>query len=112
MELLEVRPQVAAFAIAMEERLRANEHKGGWSACRPDWLWYRLMEEACELKNEIDKAGVAWNGASVLHEAADVANMAMMVADVTGGLFIHKVAREIRKLNELKRIADGDQAHT
>lgn len=85
------RPEVEAFADLMEAQLRANDHKGGWKACDPHWLHDRLLEEAAELQD----AG-QWKtdggpsqggyGRAVAREAADVANFAMMIADVCGGL--------------------------
>lgn len=77
------RPEVVAFADAMEARLRANDHKGGWQQCSVDWLLARLIQEAGELAEEV-VAEIAEQG--VLYEAADVANFAMMIADRAGEL--------------------------
>jgi NTP pyrophosphatase (non-canonical NTP hydrolase) len=78
-----LRWQVVAFAYAMEERLRANDHKGGWDGCDKNWLLYRLVDETGELAGEVyEETG----DNQVLHEAADVANFAMMIADVSGEL--------------------------
>ena len=77
------RPEVVAFADAMEARLRANDFKGGWDALTPDWLMARIVQEAGELALSV--AG-EMGGEAVLYEAADVANFAMMVADVCGEL--------------------------
>ncbi len=79
------RAEVIAFADAMEERLRANDHKGGWRDCELGWLSQRLLEEWRELD------GALWpeetrDPVEVIHEAADVANFAMMIADVCGAL--------------------------
>lgn len=73
-----VRPEVWAFALAMEERLAANDHKGGWDGEYGEDLLVSLRGEIEEL------AGVMFNTdtASILHEASDVANFAMMIADV------------------------------
>lgn len=85
-QIIELRPEVLRFAQAMEARLRANDHKGGWKDCRTSYLFERLEEEAKELRgtmfgNEKDRLH-----AQILPEAADVANFAMMLADVTGFL--------------------------
>ena len=77
------RPEVVAFADAMEARLRANDHKGGWQRCSIDWLLARLIQEAGELAEEVI-AEITEKG--VLYEAADVANFAMMIADRAGEL--------------------------
>ena len=83
-----LRPEVQAFAEAMERRLRENEHKGGWKRERPAWLFKRLREEEFEL-------WTAWADrrfsldvpvTRIVDEAADVANFALMIADVCGGL--------------------------
>jgi hypothetical protein len=81
-----LRPEVLAFAYAMEAQLRANDHKGGWKDCRISYLFERLEEEAKELRstmfgNEKDRLH-----SKILPEAAGVANFAMMLADVTGSL--------------------------
>lgn len=79
-----LRPEVQRFALAMEERLKANDHKGGWENCTTSYLWRRLVEESGELEEELAKD--LTDGRVVLHEAADVANFAMMLADVYGAL--------------------------
>lgn len=78
-----IRPEVLAFAKVMEQKLRENEHKGGW---RNDSTWAllaRLREEVGEmydvLSSPIDPVVVG-------REAADVANFAMMIADNAGAL--------------------------
>ena len=76
--LAEVRPEVRRFALAMEERLRANEHKGGWRDLAVSYLMARLHEESAEL-DEVVRLGGSPEQAK--HDAADVANFAMMVAD-------------------------------
>ena len=82
------RPWVDAFADEMEKRLAANRHKGdreGWVKLRPPVLMELLTKEHDELWAEI-QADPHYNRARVLHECADVANFAMMIADVVGGL--------------------------
>lgn len=91
-----VRPQVAAFALRMEQELRANEHKGGWTGESPVRLAIRasqraggLLEEAedyLEARRGLDPTYAGDIAVSVGHEAADLANYAMMVADVCGAL--------------------------
>ena len=76
-------PEVVAFADAMEAQLRANDHKPGW---KNDWskdLLKRLREETDELEKTLEEPDYTGN---ILKEAADVANFAMMIADVCGGL--------------------------
>lgn len=72
-----LRPALAAFALAMEAKLKANDHKGGWAGCDEHWLMDRLYEEADELCDAINKG----DPEAVAPEAADVANFAMMIYD-------------------------------
>jgi NTP pyrophosphatase (non-canonical NTP hydrolase) len=84
--LLALRPSVIAFAQAMERKLRANDHKGGWHHDSAHALSARLREEHEELHRVIEERTAS--ASDVLDEAADVANFAMMIADVCGGLSI------------------------
>ena len=88
-----MRQQVEWFANQMENKLMENDHKGGWVDCDPLWLLKRLREEVGELERELFKTcscrGCADcnhlnmpNKDRVVREAADVANFAMMIADV------------------------------
>ena len=85
-----VRWQVRAFAEAMERKLAANDHKGGWEDCSIDYLIKRLRQETSELLKVAGdrEARTLTNeeAEKVLNEAADVANFAMMIADVCDGL--------------------------
>lgn len=86
---LELRPEVAAFAQLMERELRANDHKGGWAREHPGPLMDRLWEEARELSFYFgpgSRGDYATWAAQIGSEAADVANFAMMIADVCGAL--------------------------
>ncbi len=76
---MRVREPVERFAFLMEERLRANDHKGerGWEDKDLDWLLQRLGDEYIELRSAM--AHDDWD--AVRLEAADVANFAMMIVD-------------------------------
>lgn len=78
-----LRSEVQQFAHLMESTLRANESKGTWKGCDLLWLLERLEEEVSEVKRAITEHEV---GLHIACEAADVANFAMMIADVSGGL--------------------------
>lgn len=92
------RPEVRAFADLMEATLRRNDHKGGWKTCKRAWLWERCREELTELLDAMDRQqaydtsdrgarlGPAHFAGVIGREAADVANFAMMIADVSGAL--------------------------
>ena len=71
-------PELFAFASHMQERLEGNAHKGHWRGCSSEELLARVQEELDELKDAVE---IGENKLHVAMEAADVANMAMMVAD-------------------------------
>lgn len=76
-----VRPPVQWFAGQMEAKLRANDHKGGWSDCNFRWLYQRLLEEVHEVWIEYNQLDQQPKWENVIKECADVANFAMMIAD-------------------------------
>lgn len=77
------RAVVVLFADAMEAQLAANDHKGGWRGISPAWLLTRLVQELGELRRAVTKYELyPGHRAAVVREAADVANFAMMIADV------------------------------
>lgn len=102
--LADCRPEVLAFALLMEQELRANDHKPGWKDDRPLDLAWRVREEAQELYNVVWDAtrfvtpldaerlaatprdGLKSLRQRIASEAADAGNMAMMVADTCGAL--------------------------
>lgn len=86
---------VDVFAGRMKAKLAANAHKGdrdGWRCDPPHALLRRLREEVKELADLIDVALVNDDGTDpdfadkVADECADVANFAMFIADVAGGV--------------------------
>jgi len=74
------RDEVRWFARQMEARLLANDHKGGWRDCPIEQLLYRINDEYIELL-ELVKTQPS-NIPAIISECADVANFAMMVAEV------------------------------
>jgi len=72
-----------AFQRIMWDKLMANAHKGGWESASPEELLGRLEDELEELKRAVR---CAESPEAVARECADVANFAMMLADVVGGL--------------------------
>lgn len=109
-----LRPEVLSFALLMERELRANDHKRGWTKDDPRNLVLRIDDETNELRSVvlerftrdvvkrsrigryartefgperlIEEPFLSTNTSQIAEEAADVANMAMMVADVCGAL--------------------------
>ncbi len=85
------RSKVLLFAVAMEEKLLKNDHKGGWGNERVDWLLKRLRGETKELAQLLQGSLTDWPPAyeralAIRGEAADVANFALMIADVCDAL--------------------------
>jgi NTP pyrophosphatase (non-canonical NTP hydrolase) len=86
---MKIRSEVAWFAEKMEEKLRENDSKGGWDNCDIAWLLKRLREETTELAEVIavyeeDTRGIpgVYSAHKTMSECADVANFAMMIADL------------------------------
>ena len=74
---MEIRASIMRLALAMEQKLQANEHKADWKACDPLWLLEKLCDEVHELSHALQ-----YNRRDqISDEAADVANFAMMIAD-------------------------------
>lgn len=74
-------PHVLQFAELMEHKLDQKRHKGdreGWLKDSPWALYNRICDEMVELKNALQCVG----SHNAIMECADVANFAMMVADV------------------------------
>jgi hypothetical protein len=113
--LADVRSEVAAFAVAMERKLRENDYKGGWKDEPRHYLLASLCNELAELVSSfkpIEKARESTYASvrllryaaseletfgpcggpvlritdDVIGEAVDVANFAMMLADMCGSL--------------------------
>jgi len=65
-----MREAVVNFGEAMEEKLVANDYKGGWSPqqCSLEFLTGKLLEEVGEFLKDKDPG-----------ELPDIANMAMML---------------------------------
>lgn len=90
------RTEVQRFAELMESKLRENTHKGGWDHEGPGYFSKRIGDEMRELRSVLDEYRVAHRARPsavtddlrrrIGREAADVANFAMMIADVCGAL--------------------------
>ena len=95
----DVRPEVLWFAQQMEAKLQANDHKGGWENESIHSLIGRLGQEWRELH---DALFPPWkrDPERVAEEAADVANFAMMIADV-----VRKTEPEMPELKQWARTA-------
>ncbi len=74
---------LSLFATACHTKLEANLHKGGWDQCDPSRLMRRVREELIEVEHELELLGTdQFSLLALENEAADVANMVMMVYDV------------------------------
>ncbi len=85
--------EVQRFAKLMQIKIDRNKYKDGWphnkkgergwKSCSLNFLFEKLKEECLELK-----AAVILNKKEdIKYEAADVANIAMMIAFVAGGSY-------------------------
>jgi NTP pyrophosphatase (non-canonical NTP hydrolase) len=77
---IKLRPEVRRFAEQMELKLRENDHKGGWQDEHIYWLIQRIGDEHKELIEAV--LFKTDDVHAIIKECADVANFAMMVADV------------------------------
>lgn len=84
---------VMSFIIDMKYKLRLNNHKGHWQGYDGPTLFDRINDEVKELEGAL--AAIIKTGPSqrklldIVHECADIANFAMMLAD--------NAKREMRK---------------
>lgn len=89
-----MRDDVRVFAEDMEKVLSENDYKGGWDICSDNYLAEKLIEEMMELLTamgfkwfQILDVAILWlahvsidKKGKVIKEAADVANIAMMIS--------------------------------
>ena len=73
-----IRPEIVAFAKAMEMKCRKKEHKGGWRKRIISNLFHHFHQEIMEFDEAIL---MQYPMEKILDEAVDVANLAMMVID-------------------------------
>jgi len=81
------RSEVLAFAEIMERKLLKHDDRGGWQDCSLLCLLLRLREKDRDLVRAIEHGSPD----DIAAEAADVANLAMMMADVVGALDVRRV---------------------
>jgi hypothetical protein len=110
-----VRPEVLAFARVMSAKIDGHNHdrgEHGWRTATPidllDWLhrYFADLQDAARafaFRGETDARG------RVLSKAANVANLAMMIADVCGAIPAQPLAAEgtaTPDLAEVERLVD------
>ena len=92
------------FLIAMRDKLECGRRTGyiGWDKHWKGCTWYKrpfgvdgiLMDRLFEEVRELVVAVAIGKAPDILSEAADVANMAMMVADIHGSNLLPQEANE------------------
>ena len=75
---MHLRNAVLWFAAHMETELRNHDDRPGWDDDDTMDLFDHLKEEVRELRNALVDSS---DDSAIISEAADVANMAMMIAD-------------------------------
>jgi len=96
-QVQELRPEVLAFALLMEERLREKDaDRGGdsWKSATCDHLMVRTFATCMILEQQ-----VRLHADAKIRKAVDLANYAMMIADVAGAL------------DEAVKIINGEPQH-
>ena len=76
-----MRESVKWFTEQMERKLQEHDDRNGWDNCQIGWLMKRIREELEEVRVAWVEARLGSEWQSVIDEAADVANFAMMIAD-------------------------------
>lgn len=76
-EFSDVREPVKKFAVAMEETLRKNDHKGGWDKCSVQYLLKQVEIQTIMLKCRVQGA----LSEDIKSTCKNVANYAMMIFD-------------------------------
>jgi NTP pyrophosphatase (non-canonical NTP hydrolase) len=77
---MQIRNSVKWFSEQMEFELANNDRKSGWRNMSVDALYARLLDEVCELQSELSFP--TRDDSAIISECADVANFAMMIADI------------------------------
>lgn len=72
--------ELRAFTDAMQYKLHVNRSKGKWEGMKLEDLFTLLLKEVDELKKEIYDSEP--NQIAIQFEAADIANFALMIANV------------------------------
>ena len=78
----EVRKELADFAEFMEVVLKDNDYKGGWQFMSMRDIIVRMYEELDEVRVTFNNVTTDTDLCKLKREAADVANFAMMLADL------------------------------
>jgi len=73
-----VRKSVLWFGEQMEIKLKENDGRQGWGHSDLEWLCRRIADE----RNELKRAIATKSDMEIIGECADVANFAMMIADI------------------------------
>jgi len=79
-----IREEILRFALKMEEKLKENDHKGGWNNSSISYLLSGIERETEELSYAVGQEGQVYtrkDRSNIISECADVANFAMMLAD-------------------------------
>ncbi len=85
-DLENVRPELVRFFDAMVYKLHRNKHKGKWENVRLGMALPKIRAEINELQEAISNG----NTFEVILEAADVANWALIIANVALEVYEHE----------------------
>ncbi|WP_174888015.1 hypothetical protein [Bacillus albus] len=80
-----IRGEVKWFAEHMESKLQENEHKTGWTDCTVDFLSSQIQKNLNELNSMFEELPANYSvfSANVIRQCSDIANYAMMIADIS-----------------------------
>lgn len=97
---------VMSFIVDMKYKLRLNNHKGHWKEQFTSALYAKLVGEMVELDLVLEQYAMIPDSKlllDIVHECADVANFAMMIAD--------NAKRTMRALDEREK-SESKQVHS
>ena len=103
MNITDLRPEVLAFAFEMERKLRLGDLKYGgqtWKGKQPVVILPWIRAEEMELRAAL----ATGEPGDVAAEAADVANFALMIADVAGELDLDHAKEALAIQNDIKTL--------
>ncbi|KXI78643.1 hypothetical protein ACS52_11525 [Bacillus cereus] len=80
-----IRTEVSWFAEHMESKLQENEHKTGWTDCSVEFLSSQIRKNLNELDSMFAELPANYSvfSTNVIRQCSDIANYAMMIADIS-----------------------------
>ncbi|OFC94614.1 hypothetical protein BTGOE4_10040 [Bacillus thuringiensis] len=103
-----IRSEVKWFAEHMESKLKENEHKTGWTDCTVDFLSSQIRKNLNELDSMFQELPSNYSvfSANVIRQCSDMANYAMMIADISDK-YICKYDPPNKRVKDMEQLEHG-----